>query len=168
MKKTVYLAGPIMGCTKTEANDWRIEFAKQLAFSDIRGVSPLRCEPLIGERYSLGHQCPKFGTAKAIGSKNVFDVRSCDLTLAYLPLRGEVMTIAEREWRDTLQSYGTMGELGGAHFLGKPTILVSDDPYVLAHPVLTAFAGWSLPTLDDALEVIVGILGGYTAGGKNV
>ena len=74
MKQTVYLAGPIMGCTRTEANDWRIEFARQLADNDIRGVSPLRCEPLIGEHYSMEYADPKFGTAKAIGSKNMFDV----------------------------------------------------------------------------------------------
>ncbi len=168
MKDTVYLAGPILGCTKTEANDWRIDFARKLAFYNIRGVSPLRCEPLTGARYSLDNQCPKFGTAKAIGAKNVFDVRSCDITLAYLPLRGEMQKIDDREWRDTVQSYGTIGELAGAHFIGKSTILVTDDPYVAAHPVLVAFSGWVLPTLDDALEVIVGVLGGYTLGGKNV
>ncbi len=161
---TVYLAGPITGCTKTETNDWRIDFAKKLAFHNIRGVSPLRCEPLIGERYSLDNPCPKFGTAKAIGAKNLFDVRACDLTLAYLPQRGEKVG----KWRDTVQSYGTIGELAGAHFIGKPTILVTDDPYVAAHSVLMAFSGWVLPTLDDALEVIVGLLGGYTLGGKNV
>lgn len=158
MKNTVYLAGPIMGCTKTEANDWRIEFAKQLASDDIRGVSPLRCEPLIGERYSMDDPDPKFGTARVIGAKNVFDVRQCDMTLAYIP----------KPEPGRVHSLGTVSELSWAYIIGKPTILVSDDLYIREHPVIGACSGWVLTNLDDALEVIVGILGGYTPGGKNV
>ncbi len=158
MKKTVYLAGPIMNCTREEANDWRLDFAKRLAFDDIRGVSPLRCEPLVGERYTMQYPDPKFGTARAIGAKNVFDVRSCDMVLVYLP-------IPQQFGR---QSYGSIVELAWAHMLGKPTILVTNDPYVRDHPVIDACAGWMLNNLDDALEVIVGVLGGYTEGGKNV
>ena len=158
MKQTVYLAGPIMGCTRTEANDWRIEFARQLADNDIRGVSPLRCEPLIGERYSMEYADPKFGTARAIGAKNMFDVRQCTMTLAYIPMPD----IGQ------FHSLGTISELAWAAILGKPTILVSNDAFILDHPVLGANAGWLLENLDDALEVIVGVLGGYTIGGKNV
>ena len=158
MKNTVYLAGPIMGCTKTEANDWRIDIAKQLAFNDIRGVSPLRCEPLIGERYSMNYPDPKFGTARVIAAKNMFDVLNCDMTLAYIP----------KPPHGAYHSFGTMCELAWAKMASKPTILVSDDPYIMEHPVLGANAGWLLDTLDDAIEVIVGVLGGYTVGGRNV
>ena len=158
MKQTVYLAGPIMGCTRTEANDWRIEFARQLADNDIRGVSPLRCEPLIGERYSMNKPDPKFGTARAIAAKNMFDVLACDMTLAFIP----------KPEPGRFHSFGTMCELAWAKMASKPTILVSNDPFIQAHPVLGANAGWLLENLEDALEVIVGVLGGYTIGGKNV
>ena len=158
MKMTVYLAGPVMACTWGEANDWRIEFAKQLAFNDIRGVSPLRCEPLIGARYSMNHPDPKFGTARVIGAKNMFDVRQCDMTLAYIP----------KPEPGRVHSLGTVTELAWAKMKEKPTILVSDDPFILEHPVLSACSGWVLTNLDDALEVIIGVLGGYTIGGKNV
>ena len=158
MKQTVYLAGPIMGCTRTEANDWRIEFARQLADNDIRGVSPLRCEPLIGERYSMEYADPKFGTARAIAAKNMFDVLNCDMTLAYIP----------KPVGGMYHSFGTVCELAWAKMAAKPTILVTDDPYIMQHPVLGANAGWLLENMEDALEVIVGVLGGYTIGGKNV
>ena len=158
MKMTVYLAGPIMGCTVEEANDWRIDFAEQLAFNGIRGVSPLRCEPLIGERYSMHYPDPKFGTARVIGAKNMFDVRQCDMTLAYVP----------KPEPGRVHSLGTISELAWAAILGKPTLLVSDDPFILEHSVLSACSGWVLTNLDDALEVIIGVLGGYTIGGKNV
>lgn len=156
--KHVYLAGPIMGCTRGQANDWRKYVADRLADHGIRGVSPLRCEPLVGERYALNYPDPRFGVPRAIAAKNFHDVQVCDLTLAYLPLPSEGRT----------QSYGTMAELSWAYALRKPAILVSDDPYVMQHPVIDIQAGWKLDTLDDAIDVIVGILGGYTPGGKNV
>ncbi|HKI62869.1 MAG TPA: nucleoside 2-deoxyribosyltransferase [Mariprofundaceae bacterium] len=156
MKPTVYLAGAIAGLTENEANDWRHYVAEQLGKHGIIGVSPLRCEPLHGETYSFNYPDPKFGTARAIGSKNVYDVRNCDMTLAFLPGPRERLSI------------GTVCELAGAHFINKQTILVSDDEFVRSHPVLDAMSGWVLDNLDDAIEVCVGVLGAYTPGGKNV
>ena len=157
-KQTVYLAGPIMGRTHNEANDWRWDVVIQLAGDDIRGVSPLRCEPLVGEVYSMQYADPKFGTARAIAAKNMFDVLHCDMTLAYLP----------RLDGTSPYSLGTVCELAWAKMAQKPTILVSSDPFILEHPVLGANAGWLLDNMEDAIEVICGVLGGYTIGGKNV
>lgn len=155
--KTVYLAGPIAGCDKGEANDWRNSVGAHLELHGIRGISPLRCEPLIGERYELGCEDPRFGTARAIASKNLLDVRSCDMTLCYLP----------RELNDRRPSYGTVGELFWAHGSGKPTILVTDCPYLQKHPVVQAASSWSLTTLAEAIEVIVGVLGDYARPGRD-
>ena len=156
---TVYLAGPIMGCTQEEAHDWRIALANDLMIYGIKGISPLRCEPLIGKRYgNIASADPKFGTARAIGAKNMLDVQRCDMTLAYIPFPPV----------GSLHSFGTVTELGWAAILRKPTILVSDHAYIRDHPVIGAGAGWVLDNLDDALIVIVGVLGGYTEDGKNV
>lgn len=149
--KTVYLAGPITAKTIKEANDWREEVISKLSRHFIVGVSPLRCEPPRGERYTWSNADPKFGTARAIGSKNIMDVRNCDLTLAYFP----------KCMNDPWPSIGTICELSWARMAGKPTILVSDDERITQHPVLDANAGWILPTLDDAVETIVGVLGIY-------
>jgi len=157
MKKFVYLAGPIMGCTHGEANSWRHYVADKLADHGIIGISPLRCEPLQGERYSIDYPDPRFGTPRAIAAKNRHDVSNCDLTLAYLPLPEHLK----------VQSYGTIIELAWANMAGKQTIMVSDDPYVMLHPVLDAVSNWKLATLDEAVDVCIGVLGGYT-GGKNI
>ena len=45
MKKYVYLAGPIAGCTEEEATEWR-EYVCTYFPHGIVGISPLRCEPL--------------------------------------------------------------------------------------------------------------------------
>jgi nucleoside 2-deoxyribosyltransferase len=158
--KTIYLAGPILGQTKGEANDWRHYVAEMLSRASddqIRGVSPLRCEPLIGERYDFRYDDPRFGTPKAIASKNLFDTKNCDFVLAYLP----------REMGESV-SLGTVVEVGWAHALGKPVIIVSDHPKIVQHPVVQACASWTLGTLEEAVDVLLGVLGGYIPGGKHV
>lgn len=155
--KYVYLAGPIMGCSIGEANDWR-KYVDQ-AFREYRivGISPLRCEPSIDGEYKIAYEDPKFGTARAIGSKNMFDTANCDLVLAYLP------SPPPGKW----PSLGTVGEIAWAHALRKPVIVVTNDPVLKQHPIINYCANWMLDTLDEAIEVCIGLLDGYE-GGKNV
>ena len=156
MKKYVYLAGPILGCTKGEANDWRHYVAEKLEEHGIVGISPLRCEPLTGERYTLEYPDPRFGVPRAIAAKNKHDVQNCDITLAYMPAEMGIDV-----------SIGTVIECGWADAYDKQVILVSDHAKIVQHPVLDAVVDWKLGTLDEAIDVCVGLLGGYT-GGKNV
>lgn len=149
--KTIYLAGPIAGCSKGEANSWRDYVNSQLAEYRIRGISPLRCEPLVGERYGVSYEDPRFGTPRAIASKNYLDVQMCDMTLCYLP----------KELNERRLSIGTIIELAWAHSLRKPTILVSDYDFITQHPVVQANAGWVVTTLDDAVDIITGVLADY-------
>jgi nucleoside 2-deoxyribosyltransferase len=149
---SVYLAGPILGCDKDEANTWRHEVAAKLAAHNIVGISPLRrqLEPSHKGKYGLG-------TRKTTGSKNIFDVKNCDMTLAYLPKMPE----------GRHQSYGTLLEIGWAYALGKSVILVTDDPEVRDHMVIDFCANWVTDTLEKGTEIAINILSGY-AGGKNV
>jgi nucleoside 2-deoxyribosyltransferase len=186
----VYLAGPILGCTEGEANDWRVTVDKLLKPHNIIGISPLRCEPIRGPRYTMESPDPKFGTARAISSKNLFDVHRCRMGIFYIPKpRTEYEEAVQRyeAWRSAYEaanlkafdafvagmdaakrhSFGTVGELFWMNALEKPTILVSDDPFIQTHPVIDAASNWKLATLEDACDVVLGLLGGY-AGGKNV
>ena len=155
MKKFVYLAGPILGCDFGEANDWRQYADAKLKDHGIVGISPLRCEPIHGERYTEAYPDPRFGTPRAIAAKNRFDVMNCDITLAFLPASMPSISL------------GTVGEIFWADMAGKQVILVSDHPKVITHPVIDAAVDWKLSTLDEAIDVCIGVLGGYT-GGKNV
>jgi len=149
--KTVYLAGPITDRSYLEANDWRNDVACRLADCDIRGISPLRCEPMIGTTYQMNSVDPKFGSAKAIANKNFFDISMTDMTLCYMP-------------KQLAFSKGTCVELAWAFALRKPTILVCDEPEWVKHPCIQACSGWVLETLDEAVDLIVGILGDYPKG----
>lgn len=151
--QTVYLAGSIGGCDFDEANDWRDYAYKYLKKIGIRGISPLRCEPLPpGQKiYEATNPDPMFGTARAIASKNLLDVQKCDVTLCYMP-----KSLNERR-----MSLGTIIELAWAHALNKPTILVTDYDVLEKHPVVQANAGWIVPTLDQGLKLIEGLLSEY-------
>ena len=153
-KPKVYLAGPIQDCNRREANDWRDDVTFSLRQHNIIGISPLRCEPLIGETYNGGNADPRFGTARAIASKNFFDVANCDMVLAYMPRNLEKSTL----------SIGTILEIGWAFGLRKPVVLVTDDERLVKHPVMNSNVAWLLPTLEDGVDVVLGILGDYANG----
>lgn len=172
LPRFVYLAGPIMGCTEGEAKDWRKFVNGLLEPHHIYGISPLRCEPLIGEKYDLTYHDPRFGTPRAIAAKNRFDVRTCDMGIMFLPKPAEGRT----------QSYGTLGETFWSDAEDKMVVIVTDDPLVARHPVIDSVRGWKLLACDvgdglhfksmpDALQaaadICIGVLSAYT-GGKNV
>ena len=118
MNRFVYLAGPVLGMTESMANDWRRKVADKLRPHGIIGISPLRCEPIHGPTYEAGYPDERFGTARAIMAKNMFDVKTCDMVLAYIP----------HPFQGEHHSWGTMQELAWGRAFDKPVILVSDDP----------------------------------------
>ncbi len=161
--KYVYLAGPILGCTEGQAKHWRRYVDDKLTLAcerSIVGISPLRCEPLVGDLYDGEYHDKKFGSYRAIASKNFYDLQVCDFVLIYLPR-------TQDPTRDKEVSVGTIWELGIAFAMRKPIIVVSDNPHVMNHPDVKFSANWLLDNLDDAVDVLVGIMGGYV-GGKNV
>lgn len=159
--RIVYLAGPINNCTKGEANDWRDYASARLASSRITGISPLRCEPLVGERYGTDYPDPRFGTPSAIASKNRFDVANCDMMLAYFPHEEEASTAVCGIYK--WPSVGTIWELGMARMAGKMVIVVCQNIILAKHPVIRT-ADWLLTDLDEGLDVAVGVLQDYAEG----
>lgn len=155
---TVLLCGHIGDCTKEEANVWREQVALQLDIYNITGISPLRAEPApeVG-KYDAAFGVHTMDTHRAVYSKNKFDINRSDIILYYLP---EVIN-------NRRPSYGTVWELGYAHGLGKPIVLVSDDKRILGHPDLYCCADWVVNTLEEGVKVCIDMLDGFN-GGKNV
>jgi hypothetical protein len=184
-RPSLYLIGPIYGCSKGEANDWRGWVAEQLP--GVNCISPLRCEPLVGQTYDLHYEDPCFGQPKSILAKNFFDLRQCDMALAYFPKPSEVEDLdGVIEWMESrgsdfddpehiaalkrvakkglLRSVGSIGEVSWAYALRKPSIIVSDDPLIHQHPFTSVQPDWPvLPDLDHAIRLIKGLWTGYTA-----
>jgi hypothetical protein len=94
MTPKIYLGGPIFGATGAEANDWRHDMTARLEPHGIRCISPLRCEPIVGDRYDTQYDDPCFGTSEAIVSKNFLDVQNCDMALMYFPKPPAVAELA--------------------------------------------------------------------------
>lgn len=151
VQRFVYLAGTITDCTNDEANDWRDQVIKKL-HPNIIGVSPLRNEPSINSRYPIQGGEFLFNTPKAIASKNYYDANTCDLILAYLP----------KEYNDRRPSYGTIFELGWATGIQKLTILVTDDPTLIEHPLVATKVNWIVDNFDEAIDIIHGLFDVYT------
>lgn len=145
MSVHIYLAGGITGLTELRAKAWRAEVSAKLW--PMVGVSPLRCEPAINGKYDPKTQSADilFGSPKVIKAKNFLDCQMCDVMLAYIPV----------------PSTGTFIELGWADALGKPLIVVSDNPAIVNHPVVAGVADWLVPTLEDAIKVIKGVFDVY-------
>ncbi len=148
----IYLAGPITGCTDGEANDWRSKMEADLESMGFVGVSPLRCEPIVGDVYQPEYDDNQFGHPQVIAAKNKEDVRRCDLTFAYLPAEHPA-------------SVGTLQEIGWAAGMGKPIILCTDNDYVRENAVIKATVPWRFTEQEGgwtkSLEVIEGIFGVY-------
>ena len=147
----VYLAGPVSGVSGEAANSWRdiIQNALQTIHPNIRGVSPVRYEPVMdGEDYlRVGDYSLEL--ALQITAKNRLDVKRSDIVLAYMP---------------TLSS-GTFQEIGWAFGMEKPIILVSPLPEVLEHPVIMGSCPWRFDSKQQgfkkALETIRGLFEEY-------
>ena len=150
----VYLAGPIAGCTNSEANDWREDFQKEFEGYNITGVSPLRCEPIPGRKYKAGaaYKDHKLSDDAAfIAGKNMLDVKRCDVTLAHMP----------KALMKDRPSIGTTLELGWSMVLEKPIILVTDDLHLQHHPDISRFVPWIYDNMADATETIRQLYGVY-------
>jgi nucleoside 2-deoxyribosyltransferase len=100
--KTLYLAGPINGCSDTEANDWRT-IAKEKLAGDYRFLDPMR-------RDYRGREM-EAGIAREICDGDIEDIQESDVILAMCPK----------------PSVGTSMEIFFAfHNLGKPVVVVCD------------------------------------------
>lgn len=159
--KTVYLAGPIAGCSYAEATDWRKAVASGFT-PGIRGVSPMRVKEWCkrAETITDVHQYREIGSEEeflisgeshAICTRDRFDVCNCDMIFAYVP----------RELNARRPSWGTGVEIGWASARGKPIVLVTDDANLAAHPLVRESVGWIVPRLDLGVAVVNSVLGAY-------
>ena len=145
---TVYLAGPITGCTYGDCTDWRGWVIDNLP-QGIVGLSPMRHKEYLLERTSgadLGHvadQYPDFvlSSQRGIFARDHWDCKRCDALLVN-------MQDAERV------SIGTVMEIAWAHAYGKPIVLIMEDGSIHDHSMLREACPFRVKDLDEAVEVL--------------
>lgn len=159
----VYLAGPISGCTYAGCVEWRERAERYLALKGILALSPMRgCSHLSTYQGPLpanfsGDQ----DEAHACYTRDHFDLRSADVVLMNLQALGDRARV----------SIGTVVELGWATAYRKPLILVKPlrgmhDPH--DHPFVQEAADYVTTDLDEALHIVVHILGAHTSEALNL
>jgi nucleoside 2-deoxyribosyltransferase len=145
--KTVYLAGPITGCTYKGCTDWRTEVNKQLANFSVYGLDPMRGKEYLGKEVCLGNNyanplsCPR-----GIMTRDHWDCTRCDLLLVNFLGATKV-------------SIGTVMEIAWAFDNQIPIILVMEPEGNLHdHAMINEATGFRVSTLEDAVTIVQAIL----------
>lgn len=148
MEYSVYLAGPIRGRSYDEAMAWR-RYVRERLPETIRVLSPLRAKPYLAAMGKLADARPDtrfpLSTPKGIVCRDFFDVRRCDCLLVNFLGAASV-------------SIGTILEIGAAHILQKPIIIVMDETNGHNYSLLREIPGFVVPTLDEGIEIVKAVL----------
>lgn len=152
IKRYIYLAGAIYGVSYEEAIDWRTEI-KSLFLPGLIGISPMRMKEFLSGKEKIGHSYEHdlLSNARAIWARDKMDVKTCDMIVAYMP----------RSINEKRPSTGTTVELGWADAFDKLIVLITDDPHLINHPLTGQAAGFIVPDIVRAAEVVNGVFGEY-------
>ena len=144
-RPSVYLSGPITGCSYTDAVQWREHVTSQLAAWGIHCYDPMRHNDRV---FSVDetHFEKGIASAEALYARDLLDVDRCTCLIVYL--KGA-----------TIISIGTMFEMAWAAKVNKPVILVMEDKgNIHDHPFVTQAATKRVDTLDEAIELAKQVL----------
>lgn len=147
MTPTVYLAGPITGLSYDEGQDWRTYVVGELR-PYITAFSPLRCKDYLRERGlmdAMGYEDKALSSPKGITTRDRWDCQRCDLVLANVVGAKTV-------------SIGTVMEIAWADSVRTPIVLACEEGNPHVHAMLTHAAGFVVPTLEEALEIVQAVL----------
>lgn len=153
-RPSVYLAGPITGLTYTDGQDWRAYAKTALNGRGIDAFSPLRGKEYLdahgeldsgGTRSSYAH-IPMSSPA-GIVARDRMDCMSRDLVIANL-LGAERVSI------------GTCIEFGWADAARVPIVVIVEAEWTNPHDhaMILRLTDFSVPTLDDALDIAAAVL----------
>lgn len=143
-KAKVYLAGPITGCNWGESEDWRDEFKRLTAETNIAGYSPMRGKEYLKKEAEISdsYQNMKMSTQRAIMARDFWDVTTSDAILVNF-------TEAKRV------SIGTVMECAWAWQLKKPLIVIMEPGNLHEHSMLREATDWHVQTLDEAIAILL-------------
>lgn len=145
---TVYLAGPITGCSYDECTDWRSFAIKKLRQYDIRGLDPMRAKSYLSDQKVLGnvYDTDPLCSSRGIMTRDHWDCTRCDVILvnllgARIPSIGTIMEIAWA-WDNNIPVVVAMEKEGNIH----------------DHAMVNEATGFRVSSLQEAIETVIAIL----------
>lgn len=144
----VYLAGPITGLSFGSATDWRDYATKQLEYdSDIRCLSPLRCKDYLLNTTKIedSYESIVLSSQKGITTRDRWDCTRADVVLVNFvgSQKASIGSVMEVAWADSVRT---------------PIVIALESGNVHDHAMVREAAGYILPTLDEAIEVVRAIV----------
>lgn len=147
-ERRIYLAGPITSLTYDESETWR-DYVKAHLPENILCYSPLRGKEFLKKVGKLeamtSDSLPPLSTPKGINTRDHFDLMNCDLVL---------VNLADAQ----IVSIGSVLEIAWAHAYRKPCVLVMEEGNIHWHAMIRECAGFIVPTLDEAIDIVTYIL----------
>ena len=145
---SIYLAGPISGCTYGECTDWRIDWLRYFAEHSITCWSPMRCKAYLEKWHQMPDQVPDalFSGERNIMSRDHFDCNRCDVLVV------NVLGACA-------PSIGTAMEAAWAFHRHTPQVWIIEpqgNPH--DHAMLRQCMNFRTDNHDDAKRVVRGIL----------
>ena len=139
---SLYLAGPITGCSWEGATDWRSNVSGVLEPYGIKCLSPLRGKQYLLQELSIADRYDQhvMSTAKAIFARDMFDVERT--TGLFVNLIGAKKV-----------SIGTVMEISFAWSLRHPVIIVMEKDNIHHHSMLEATSGWVVEDINEGIEI---------------
>jgi nucleoside 2-deoxyribosyltransferase len=149
MSKLVYLAGPISGLSYGQCTDWRAYARQNLILHGIEGLDPMRGKDYLAheEKIADSYAGTVLSSQKGITTRDRWDCQRADVVLVNLLGADRV-------------SIGTVMEIAWADAVRTPIVLVTEPKgNIHDHAMIREAAGFIVPTLDDAISIVVAILG---------
>jgi len=148
MNPTVYLAGPITGCSYTGCTDWREQAQVAMKGYPVTMLSPMRGKSELSGELSMDSKAyhRPLTCQRGIMTRDHWDATRCILLL--VNLRG-----AQRV------SIGTVMEVAWAWENGIPVIAIMEDSgNIHDHMMIREAIGFWVKTLDEALDIVKSLL----------
>jgi len=139
----IYLAGPMTGLSRREANDWRLLVSDRLRFCTI--LSPMRAKEFLNEEDSGELNQHPLTAPKGIVSRDFFDVGQADILIVNLLGAKRV-------------SIGTMFEMAWAFQNKTPMVLIIESENIHRHPFPLEVANFTVATVEDAIDLVLRIV----------
>jgi hypothetical protein len=143
----VYLGGSITGQTYDGATGWREYVSRELFSHGIKSLDPMRGKAYLSKEEMIADSYTEvMATIKGITTRDRFDCTRADLVLFNFEGAEHV-------------SVGSCIEVGWADAARIPIVVVMSEGNPHWHGMIRECAGFIVPTLDAAIDVIARILG---------